>query len=161
MKKVILTVAAVAVAYVAALAFIAFQPQERDGEEALPVVPAGPPLPGSPQMNTTDIWIVIIGEVDQEHTLDHYQSTLMHDGKILVGPETLHPMLLGRNEDLKFWFHEGTPNGGCGPISEPCNGMLSEGDYLKLDGVIPGETYMVQVLWKATGEVLVEVEVNT
>ena len=163
MNKVVLTVASVAaVICTAALAFIAFQPQESgEGDRALPIVPVAPPIPGTPQMNTTHVWIVIIGEVDQEYPIGHYEAKLMHNGEVLVGPATIHPMLLGESGNLKFWFHEGTPSGSCGDPAEPCDGMLSHGDYLKLDNVTPGETYVVQVIWKATGEVLAEVEVNT
>jgi len=161
-NKVIVPVVVVAVVCAAALAFIAFQPQESgNGEGPLPVVPIAPPVSGTPQMNTTDHWIVIIGEVDQEYPIDYYQAKLMHDGKVLVGPVTIHPMLLGENGNLRFWFHEGSPGGSCGQPEDPCDGKLSQGDYLKLAQITPGETYVVQVLWKATGEVLAEVEVNT
>ncbi len=160
MKKVIISVILVSVVC-ASVAFVAFQPQE-SGDGALPVVPLQPQIEGTPQMNTTHVWIVIIGEVDKEYPIEYYQAALLHEGEVLVGPVTIQPMLLGENGDLRFWFHEGSPDGSsCGNPPKPCNGKLSQGDYLKLARITPGETYIVQVLWKATGEVLAEVEVNT
>jgi len=161
MKKVIIGAIVVSIVCAVVLASIAFQPRE-SGDGALPVVPLDPQIEGTPQMNTTHVWIVIIGEVDKEYPIEYYQAALIHDGKVLVGPVTIHPMLLGENGDLSFWFHEGSPGGSsCGNPPKPCNGKLSQGDYLKLAQITPGETYVVQVLWKATGDVLAEVEVST
>lgn len=162
MKKTIISLILVSVVCAVVLAGVTFQPQQgRDGENALPVVPMAPPIQGTPQMNVTDVWIVIIGEVDREYPIDYYQATLLHEGKTLVGPVTIKPMLLGQNGSISFWFFENNPGETCEYSTDPCDGMLSQGDYLELSDIVPGETYVVQVLWKATGEVLAEVEVNT
>ena len=143
------------------LAFFMF-PNEQDANnesEALPIVPLGQGVPASPRMNTTEVWIVIVGDVSEAHPISYYKASLVHNGEVLVGPETLKHGELGRKNKLIFDFFEARPNGGCHP--EPCDGLLSSGDYLRLGRVEIGETYHVRIHWGFTGEILSETVVNT
>jgi hypothetical protein len=160
-KIVVVAIALAVVLVVVVYGYVTLQDPQDDGSESsvLPVVPFGQPVPGTPQMNTTDVWIVIVGEVSIEAPISAYKASLLHEGQILVGPETLRPGLLGENGVLDFLFYEGEPNGSCRP--GPCDGMLSHGDYLEISSIEPGETYVFRIHWGATGEILSEVVVNT
>lgn len=163
-KLVAIVSAIILLSSVSALAALQTQQKENKESSALPIVPLGEPVPAALELNGTfpdgrSIWKVVIGETSDKHPISSYQAVLMNNGKVLVGPETLHEHgLLGRKGDISFHFFEGTPNGSC--RRGPCDGMLSHGDYLKLDLVEPGETYLVRILWGATGETLTEVTVN-
>ena len=168
-KIVIVAVALTVVLVGAVFAYAALQGPQDDSSEssALPVVTVGQSVPGAlneeipafPRPNTTDIWTVVIGDVDAEEPFGAYKAALIHNGQVLIGPETLKPGRLGQNGNYQLFFFEATPNGGCS--HNPCDGLLSEGDYLEFHFAEPGEMYVVQVLWGATGEVLVEVPVYT
>lgn len=149
--------------------YVTLEGPQDDGNEssALPVVTIGQSVPGAlneeipafPRPNGTEIRTVVIGDVDAEEPFGAYKAALIHNGQVLIGPETLKPGRLGQNGNYQLFFYEATPNGGCS--HNPCDGLLSEGDYLMFCFAEPGETYVVQILWGATGEVLVEVPVYT
>ncbi|MEE9115733.1 MAG: hypothetical protein V3U09_02425 [Thermoplasmata archaeon] len=100
-------------------------PQD-DGNEssALPVVTIGQSVSGAmneeipafPRPNGTEIWTVVIGDVDAEEPFGTYKATLIHNGQVLIGPETVKPGRLGQNGNYQLYFFEATPNGGCGPM---------------------------------------------
>ena len=129
-KIAVVAIALAVVLVVVVYGYVVLQTPQDEGSEssALPVVPLGQPVPATPRMNTTDVWIVIVGEVSIEAPISAYKASLTHEGQVLVGPETLRPGYLGENGLLHFWFYEGEPNGSCYP--GPCDGMLSHGDYL-------------------------------
>jgi hypothetical protein len=127
--------------------------------DSLPVVPLGQGVPASSRMNTSDVWVVIVGDVSEAYPISNYRASLIYDGEVLVGPETLKHGELGRKGMLFFDFFEAAPDGGCYP--EPCDGLLSRGDYLRLSGVETGQTYHVRIHWAPTGQILSEVVVKT
>ncbi len=171
-KIVAVAIALAVVLVVIVYGYIALQDPQADTNEssALPVVIIGSSVPGSlsgeipafPRPNgtiDTDVWTVVIGDVDVDEPIGAYKAALIHNGQVLLGPETLRPGRLEWNGDYQMDFYEATPYGGCS--HNLCDGNLSEGDYLRFHFAEPGGIYVIQILWGATGEVLAEVPVYT